>query len=174
LFLVFHYQGWWCDSTGIFLFRKLIQQQRVRLNPNLKNDTAFLSSLLKAEFIFPAGGLEKNINETLQSMVDVDVLSVETEAGEPGQAYIEDSPQWVSLSAEQRRIGREHFDFYCFLLWPFIETYWLTAVSTFSLFQDRPDGSLIDNTSWVDEKVFMARCQFLGKSLYYEGSYSCL
>jgi hypothetical protein len=43
--------------------------------------------------------------------------------GEPGQAYVEESPQWVSLSAEQRRIGREHFDFYCFLLWPFIETY---------------------------------------------------
>jgi glycerol-3-phosphate O-acyltransferase len=30
-----------------------IRQQRVRLNPNLKSDIGFLSSLLKAEFIFP-------------------------------------------------------------------------------------------------------------------------
>jgi hypothetical protein len=42
-------------------------------------------------------------------------------------------------------------------------------VSTFSLFPDRPDGSLVDSTSWVDEKIFMSRVQFLGKSLYYEG-----
>jgi glycerol-3-phosphate O-acyltransferase len=58
-----------------------IRQQRVRLNPNLKSDTAFISSLLKAEFIFPAGGLEKNINDTLQNLVYVNVLSVETEVG---------------------------------------------------------------------------------------------
>jgi hypothetical protein len=62
--------------------------------------------------------LEKNIDETLKTMVQIDVLSVETEAGEPGQAYVEEDFQLVSLSAEQRRIGREHFDYYCFLLWP--------------------------------------------------------
>ncbi|KAL3901083.1 MAG: hypothetical protein SGCHY_000870 [Lobulomycetales sp.] len=144
-----------------------------RLDPNLKGDIAFLSSLLKTEFVFSAGGLDRNIHETLQGLVDSDVLCLEAEAGEPGQAFVEHELKWVSLSSEERRIGREHFDFYCFLLWPFIETYWLTAVSTFSLFPDRNDDHS-SALSWVDEKVFMNRCQFLGKSLYYEGDLSYL
>lgn len=29
----------------------------------------------------------------------------------------------VGLSPTERQIGRENFDFFCFMLWPFIETY---------------------------------------------------
>lgn len=65
-----------------------IRQQRCRLDPNLKGDIAFLSSLLKTEFVFSAGGLDRNIHETLQGLVDSDVLCLEAEAGEPGQVCI--------------------------------------------------------------------------------------
>ena len=29
---------------------------------------------------------------------------------------------WVGLSPQERTTGRNNFDFYCFLLWPFVET----------------------------------------------------
>lgn len=66
-------------------------------------------------------------------------------------------------------------DFYCFLLWPFIETYWLAAVSLFSIVPgisaSSADGSVMLN--WVDEKTFMNQAQHFGKTLYYEGRDSC-
>lgn len=37
-----------------------------------------------------------------------------------------------------------------------------------------PDDRKVDSLSWIDERVFLARCQFLGKSLYYEGDVSYL
>jgi hypothetical protein len=73
---------------------------------------------------------------------------------------------WVTLSAEERRTGRETFDFYCFLLWPFVETYWLTAVSLYTMLPEQP------GLFWIDCKVFMDRSQIFGKTLYYEGDVS--
>ena len=35
----------------------------------------------------------------------------------------------IELSDAERECGRENFDFYCFLIWPFIEASWLGAVS---------------------------------------------
>lgn len=39
----------------------------------------------------------------------------------------------LGLSQIERSRGREVFDFYCFLIWPFIEAAWLGAVSLISL-----------------------------------------
>ena len=39
----------------------------------------------------------------------------------------------VGLTTAERQTGREAFDFYCFLIWPFIEAAWLGAVSLISL-----------------------------------------
>jgi len=39
----------------------------------------------------------------------------------------------VELSDAERQCGRENFDFYCFLIWPFIEASWLGAVSLMGL-----------------------------------------
>ena len=39
----------------------------------------------------------------------------------------------VGLSSIERRRGRDVFDFFCFLIWPFIEAAWLGAVSLISL-----------------------------------------
>jgi hypothetical protein len=74
---------------------------------------------------------------------------------------------YVKLSDRERAIGRENYDFYCFLIWPFVETYWLAAVSLFTLLPTPPVGG-------ITEKVMMDRIQFFGKSLYYEGTWNVL
>ena len=126
----------------------------------------------------------ENINKTVLEMVDSGTLVVSEEQGIPGQgAFVGDRRRrWVGLSTEERRIGRENFgifttsnmsvivlkiDFYCFLLWPFIETYWLASVSLFCLVPDTMDPT---TRVWVDERIFLNRVQFFGKTLYYEGN----
>lgn len=39
----------------------------------------------------------------------------------------------VGLSAHERATGREHYDFHTFLIWPFIEAYWMGATALFAL-----------------------------------------
>ncbi|KAJ1567240.1 hypothetical protein HK405_006649 [Cladochytrium tenue] len=116
--------------------------------------------LLKSEFIYGPGGLRENLTSTIDRLKELDVLSVEQD--QHGESV-------VTLSAEERRTGRETFDFYCFLLWPFIETYWLAAVSCFSLV---PEDTNVSELTWVDDRIFTDRAQFFGKSMYYEGDLS--
>ncbi|KAJ3150380.1 hypothetical protein HDU89_003160 [Geranomyces variabilis] len=167
-----------------------VHSQRIQLHPFLAEDVAFVSQLLKAEFIYGPGGLEKNLDETVERLRVAGVITVEEEErspvaaidGDGGRATAapEDVVRWISLSPEERRIGRETFDFYCFLMWPFVETYWLAAVSLFSIIPDvpptlttGPDGQPAPPPlEWVDERVVMNRAQYLGKTLYYEGDLS--
>lgn len=65
-------------------------------------------------------------------------------------------------------------DFYCFLLWPFIETYWLAAVSLFALTPTTPPPNPANNVPWVAAKAFEASVQKLGKALFYQGDVSYL
>ncbi|KAJ1568809.1 hypothetical protein HK405_013563 [Cladochytrium tenue] len=121
---------------------------------------ALYAKLLKSEFIYGTGGLRENLTSTIDRLKELDVLSVEED--QHGESV-------VTLSAEERRTGRETFDFYCFLLWPFIETYWLAAVSCFSLVPEDPN---VSELTWVDDRIFTDRAQFFGKTLYYEGDLS--
>lgn len=107
------------------------RSQRVK-ESKLLEDIKFLSTLLKSEFIFTAGSIESNMYSTLDNLVKSDVLIVEPEIGEPGQGFVEKA-NWVCLSEKERKQGREHFDFYCFLLWPFIETYWYCFLNNLGL-----------------------------------------
>lgn len=59
-------------------------------------------------------------------------------------------------------------DFLCFLIWPFVESYWLAAVSLFSLTPSRRSTDLA-GSFWVESKLFANRTQALGKTLYYQG-----
>ena len=61
-------------------------------------------------------------------------------------------------------------DFYCFLLWPFIETYWLCAVSLYTILPDRKSNP--NGLYWIDSRMFVSRSQVYGKTLYYEGDLS--
>ncbi|KAI9592107.1 acyltransferase-domain-containing protein [Syncephalis fuscata] len=141
------------------------------------DNTAFLSRLLKGEFIYQPGTVEENLEETLISMEQMNVISVEDE--------------YVGLSDIERSI-----DFYCFLIWPFIETYWLAAVSLLivamvtpgtdaqgllhstigapaSTTAQLPAGVIEeDGVVWVEERVFLKKAQGFGRTLYYQGDIS--
>ncbi|ORZ39149.1 acyltransferase-domain-containing protein [Catenaria anguillulae PL171] len=85
----------------------------------LLRDVTFLSQLFKREFVYPHGGILENMNKTIKSLVSNTVLE-----------------------SINRIAHREKFDFYCFLIWPFVETYWLAGVALL----------LLDDTrSWEDE-----------------------
>jgi hypothetical protein len=128
----------------------------------LETDVSFLSQLFRNEFVFDSGGVSKNLKKTLEDLSEEEVIKI----GESQSDMI----QWIELSPKERRSGRETFDFYCFLLWPFVETYWLSAVSLFTIMP--PKGS--KDVFWIVQDQFMQRSQFFGKTLYYQGDISYL
>ncbi|CAG8484079.1 7131_t:CDS:10 [Paraglomus brasilianum] len=142
-------------STQRFDFHKLLET------------VTFLSQLLKVEFVYRPGEIENNLYDTLEGLVKDNVF------------VFEDGT--VELSDAERAIGRENYDFYCFLIWPFIETYWLAAVSLFSMAPPM-SASLQQKTTiskknpapitWFDERDFHNKCQLFGKTLYYQGDLS--
>jgi hypothetical protein len=74
----------------------------------------------------------------------------------------------VELSDAERLCGRENYDFYCFLIWPFIEAAWLGAVSLVGLTPPSDSPQEI----WIDMKKAQDSAQLLGKTLYHQGDLS--
>lgn len=74
----------------------------------------------------------------------------------------------VGLHDIERKSGRENFDFYCFLIWPFIESTWLGAVSLMGL--TPPLGQKGD--VWLNLTKTQDAAQLLGKTLYHQGDLS--
>lgn len=70
------------------------------------------------------------------------------------------NPQYVELSEAERKCGRENYDFYCFLIWPFIESSWLGAVSLLGLTPPL-DGS---QDVWLDMKKAQDSAQIVSIS----------
>ncbi|KAL1642610.1 hypothetical protein SLS58_005380 [Diplodia intermedia] len=169
---------------------------------DLYEQVAFLSQLFRGEFIFPTEGLATNLDRTLRSLEADRVIKVtrverrqttttgeEEEEGE-GDMDQDDGGgvvQWVELSAEERERGRENFDFYCFMIWPFVEASWLGAVSLMMLTPPSPPspGTTTTTTTesntatattttspWLDQKKVQDRAQLLGKTLYHQGDLS--
>lgn len=91
----------------------------------LQDQIQFLSSLFRGEFIFPSDGLAANLEKTLRDLEADKVLKLHRD--EEGKVVV------VGLSDHERMVGRENYDFYCFLIWPFIEASWLAAVSLMGL-----------------------------------------
>jgi hypothetical protein len=81
--------------------------------------------LFRGEFIFPPEGLTTNLENTLQGLEKDDVITVSRDPS--------GTPTSIELSYAERRCGRENYDFYCFLIWPFIEASWLGSVSLLGL-----------------------------------------
>lgn len=96
-------------------------------------------------------------------------------------------PNFIELSNAERLCGRENYDFYCFLIWPFIEACWLGAISLVGL--TPPLGGPQD--VWIDMKKAQDAAQLvrpiaplmplflltseslqLGKTLYHQGDLS--
>ncbi|OLL21829.1 Glycerol-3-phosphate acyltransferase [Neolecta irregularis DAH-3] len=126
----------------------------------------FLSQLLREEFVYDTSGLKVNLDNALESLEGDDVIKIDS--------------GFVELSTSERLGGRTNFDFYCFMIWPFIETYWLAATSLFALTPPienltKENGKLEDvPTMWVDTKQFHNMTQLLGKTLYHQGDLSYL
>lgn len=92
---------------------------------SLKDQVLFLSTLFRGEFIFSGEGLAINLNRTLAGLEADNVITLKR--NEKGDIVT------VGLSDQERQVGRENYDFYCFLIWPFIEASWLAAVSLLGL-----------------------------------------
>ncbi|KAI8942706.1 hypothetical protein NX059_000754 [Plenodomus lindquistii] len=126
----------------------------------------FLSQLFRGEFIFPTEGLDHNLAKTLQGLEQDNVIKISRSTTDNGEEKVD----FIELSPEERSQGRENFDFYCFLIWPFIEAAWLGAMSLMML---TPPLTLTHTTdSWLDLKKVQDRAQLFGKTLYHQGDLS--
>jgi glycerol-3-phosphate O-acyltransferase len=105
----------------------------------LHDQVLFLSSLFRGEFIFPSEGLAVNLEKTLVGLENDRIIDLKRD--DDGKILS------AGLSEEERLVGRENFDFYCFLLWPFIESSWLAAISLLGL---SPPHSLVKDDIWVE------------------------
>ena len=129
---------------------------------SLREYVLFLSQLFRAEFIFDTRPLDENLRDTLiQLEADKVIL---TSKGDN-----DNDISSVELHPVERSTGRENFDFYCFLIWPYIEAAWLGAVSLHML---TPPRSMPERESWVDFKKAQDLAQVLGKTLYHQGDLS--
>ncbi|OLN81309.1 Dihydroxyacetone phosphate acyltransferase [Colletotrichum chlorophyti] len=126
----------------------------------LQSQIQFLSSLFRGEFIFPSDGLAANLEKTLRDLEADKVLKLERDS--EGKVTV------VGLSDHERTVGRENYDFYCFLIWPFIEASWLAAVSLMGL--TPPLGQSDD--IWIEVAKAQGSAQLLGKTLYHQGDLS--
>jgi ABC-type Zn uptake system ZnuABC Zn-binding protein ZnuA len=86
-----------------------------------------LVQLFRGEFIFPTEGLKVNLYKTLNALEADKVISTTRDTDADA------SITFIELSNLERESGRENFDFYCFLIWPFIEATWLGAISLMML-----------------------------------------
>ncbi|MCJ1391337.1 hypothetical protein MMC18_004200 [Xylographa bjoerkii] len=125
----------------------------------LYKQTEFLSQLFRGEFIFPTEGLRVNLLKTVNGLEADSVVTVSRES--------DGAPVAVELSDIERKRGREDFDFYCFLIWPFCEASWLGAVSLSAL--TPPHGAA---DTWLQLNQVQDMAQLFGKTLYHQGDLS--
>lgn len=140
---------------------------------SLRDYVLFLSQLFRAEFIFDTRPLDENLKETLKSLQDDHVVRT---AISPSLPNTDQQPTLtIELHPHERSTGRENFDFYCFLIWPYIEAAWLGAISLFMLTPPPPLSSAAtaaEGEPWVDFKQAQDLAQLLGKTLYHQGDLS--
>ncbi|RDW69411.1 putative glycerol-3-phosphate acyltransferase [Coleophoma cylindrospora] len=126
----------------------------------LREQVQFLSQLFRGEFIYPTEGLAVNLDNTLRGLEGDNIIELIRDPNGNITA--------VGLSDSERAAGRENYDFYCFLIWPFIEASWLGGVSLMGL--TPPLG--FQGEAWLDVKRTQDSAQVLGKTLYHQGDLS--
>ncbi|KAL8738154.1 MAG: hypothetical protein Q9181_001012 [Wetmoreana brouardii] len=144
--------------------------QRISFD-ELCEQVAFLSSIFRGEFIYPTAGLLPNLHRTLLGLESDGVITLTRSGSDKGvgrSASDSHNVTSVELSSMERKSGRENFDFYNFLIWPFIESTWLGAVSLMCL--TPPDTKQSD--AWLDVRKTQETAQLLGKTLYHQGDLS--
>ena len=129
----------------------------------LYQQVQFLSSIFRGEFIYPTAGLMNNLLATLSGLESDGVLNLTRD--EFGKVSS------IGLSQQERLSGRENFDFYCFLIWPFVESTWLGSVSLMGLTPPAKDSNQTQE-AWLDLVKVHDTAQLLGKTLYHQGDLS--
>jgi hypothetical protein len=109
--------------------------------------------------------LAENLSNTLAGLESDNIISVKR--SENDGSTIES----ISLDESERLSGRENYDTYCFLIWPFIEASWLGAISLLMLTPPSPNAS--QQTS-LPLNAVVIQAQRLGKTLYAQGDISYL
>ena len=132
--------------------------------------------LFRGEFIFPPEGLTMNLENTLRVLEKDQVITVTRDSAS--------QPLYIELSDQERHCGRENYDFYCFLIWPFIEASWLGTVSLLGLTPplDGPKDVWIDLSKVQNNAQLVRPAKHLrpassnviqlGKTLYHQGDLS--
>lgn len=164
----------------------------------LLEQVSFLSQLFRGEFVFPSEGIKANFHRTLTGLEADGVITIGHTPDPTANPQSSDSKTKsnsilsVQLSQQERDSGRENYDFYCFLIWPFIESSWLAGVAligltplyprhTAKLKATRAGGVQVEkrnqkkggsSTLWVPAKATQDMAQLLGKTLYHQGDLS--
>jgi len=113
-----------------------------------------LVQLFRGEFIYPTEGLIANMEKTLQGLEKDEIIILRRD--DSGKILT------AEISDIERLRGRENYDFYCFLIWPFVESTWLGAISLFSL----TPPSLEDKGVWLNFKQTQDTAQMVPLSSF--------
>lgn len=124
---------------------------RIMATTDIVDGIKFLSTLLSGEFVYQPEGFEANLHESLHKLSHQGVITSD---------YL--TSDVIELSVNELNAGCEYLDFYCFLLWPFIDGYWAASVGLLSLSQ-------IPAGVEVPERQFYDLIQSLAKTLYFQG-----
>jgi hypothetical protein len=109
--------------------------------------------------------LAENLSNTLTGLESDNIISIQR--SENDGCTIES----ISLDESERLSGRESYDTYCFMIWPFIEASWLGAISLLML--TPPSVNASQQTS-LPLNAVVTQAQRLGKTLYAQGDISYL
>jgi len=155
-----------------------ISNQRVPYK-DLFTQVSFLSRLFRGEFVFPTEGIVNNLHKTLRGLEADHIIKIGYKDADKNEI------EYVELTEEERRCGRENYDFYCFLIWPFIESAWLAGVAIIGL---TPPKGCEEVWVGIKEAQDMAQLVFAlprlgvilradrppqaGKTLYHQGDLS--
>lgn len=106
----------------------------------LLRECGFISLLLRNEFVYGTDTLEANFAKTLELMCNDEVIEI-----------VEGDR--VGLTQKQRNLGRRDFDVYLFMIWPFVEGYWLAGCSLL-LLAVPPRNRKSSSVQWFAAKDF--------------------
>ena len=134
---------------------------------DMHSQVYFLSQLFRGEFIFPTEGLDYNLHRTLAGLESDNVIKITRSSTETDPEDGKGRIEWIELTPAERESGRENFDFYLFLIFPFIEAAWLGCISLMML-----TPPLSHPPAYLDMKAVQNRAQLFGKTLYHQGDLS--
>ncbi|EPQ29051.1 uncharacterized protein PFL1_03340 [Pseudozyma flocculosa PF-1] len=134
----------------------------------LLRECSFISSVLRNEFVFGTDTLEGNVDKTIEGMVADGILQL----NRPGVEGESEGEETIEISMKEREIGRENFDSFLFLIWPFIEGYWLAAVTLLSLLPSSSAGT--GSIAYYNLSAHTKHAQQIGKTLYAQGQLAYL